>query len=223
MPTERVWVTPDILLTHNGVTVYFTYQNNDIDHPVSEHLYTVSGSDDSRGRFDVRALDVPSSKLLDMHPPYLSAQRNPAYETATEAQRAEWTRQWYEWTKYGGGHEQAIDAVIREAIDLGVISASSDGAAGGSTTLSTPAPAEAATLCQRITALDEQGLCACDGDMQTLLAQLIEHAKVFHDLATAVRGLQGEDWLEPSCTGSVNLEAAKRSTRQAIAALTGIA
>lgn len=214
---------PDILMTHKGVRVYFTYRDNDIEQPASDYLFTTSATDGNEGRFDVRSLDVPCKEQLDMHPPYLTAHGNPAYATATDAQRAEWKQQWHEWLNYGGGQEQAIHAVIREAIDLGLIVASPDGANEDPTALPNSGPSGATTLCQRIIELDEQGQCPSDVDMHDLLAQLATHVKLIDNLATAVRALKSESWLEPTLTATEGLESAKRSTLKAITALTGIA
>lgn len=135
MPTSSEWVEPEVFLSHNNVTVYHTYKDDDIGQGARTHWFTTNSISDDES-FDVRDFDVPSKALLTYHPPYLAADVNHEFATATVEQKAEWKRQWEEWFKDGGGQEQAIATVIKEAIDLGLITASEDGGAGEETAAS---------------------------------------------------------------------------------------
>lgn len=120
MPTKTVWVAPEEFLTHKGVTVYHTYKENDIDDCRHPYCFTTCGTSDDEF-FDVWKLDVPSKDLLKAHPPYLTVS-NPEYLTATPEVKAEWTRQWTDW--HNGGEARIVAAILKEAIDLGLIPAS---------------------------------------------------------------------------------------------------
>lgn len=122
MPTSTDWVMPDVFMTHNNVTVYRTYKDGDVGQGANTHYFTTDCYSDDHS-FDVREVDVPSKELLNNHPPYLAADVNPEFATATGEQKAEWRRQWDEWHEDGGGEEQAIATIIKEAIDLGLIKA----------------------------------------------------------------------------------------------------
>ena len=121
MPTSTVWVKPLVFLTHRDVTVYHAYEDDDFDQGACRYSYTTHSTTDEE-HFDVRYLEVPSVALLENHPPFLAADCNPAFATATDAQKAEWQQQWQEWRKEGRAEDQAIVAIIKEGIDLGLIS-----------------------------------------------------------------------------------------------------
>lgn len=120
MPTITGWIAPDAFMVHKDVTVYHTYTNDDFYQGRHPYRYTLDGdSDDSS--FDVRALEVDCSGMLEKHPPFLTASLNPEFEHASAEQIAEWKAQWKEWRKEGGGLESAIKAVISAAIDKGLL------------------------------------------------------------------------------------------------------
>lgn len=120
MPYITSWVDPEVFLVHKGITVYHTYNDNDFGQGRLTYWFTTNGFSDEDS-FDVRELDVPSKVRLNDHPPFLSASSNPAFETASEEQKAEWRQQWAAW--HDGGEENIIRAMIIEAIDLGLITA----------------------------------------------------------------------------------------------------
>ncbi|MBA9846557.1 hypothetical protein DEE93_16540 [Ralstonia pickettii] len=122
MPTSTAWVEPEVFLTHGNVTVYHTYRDDDVAQGTQTFWYTTSSTSDDE-HFDVRDVQVPSAALLKNRPPFLAADCNPAFATATNEQKAEWQRQWTEWNMEGGGQDQAIMAILKEGIDLGLISA----------------------------------------------------------------------------------------------------
>ena len=122
MPYRTIWANPDIFLTHNDVTVYFTYEDDDIDQGTQNYWFTTDGYSDEE-QFDVRDLDVPSKHLLLGHPPCLSADTNPAFATASDEQKKAWRDEWQAWTCPGGKEDQAIITILKEAIDMGLIKA----------------------------------------------------------------------------------------------------
>lgn len=122
MPVSIEWIEPEVFLTHGDVTIYHTYKNDDVTQGENTYWFTADNTSDDNP-FDVRELDVPSKSLLASHPPFLSESANPAFATASEEQKAQWGCQWDEWNKEGGGHDQAIVTIIKEGIDLGLISA----------------------------------------------------------------------------------------------------
>ncbi|ENZ77735.1 MULTISPECIES: hypothetical protein [Ralstonia] len=122
MPTSTVWVEPQVFLTYRDVTVYHAYEADDIAQGACKYSYTTNNTTDEE-HFDVRYLEVPGVALLEKHPPFLAADCNPEFATATDEQKAEWQRQWADWRKEGGGEDQAIITIIKEGIDLGLITA----------------------------------------------------------------------------------------------------
>lgn len=123
MPTCSAWVEPDVFLTHNEVIIYNTYKDDDINQGANTYSFTASSISDEES-FDVRDFDVPSSSLLKNHPPFLAADCNPDFATATDEQKATWKQQWNAWQN--GGEEAIIRAVITEAIELGLITTPDD-------------------------------------------------------------------------------------------------
>jgi hypothetical protein len=108
MPFKTVGVEAELLLTHGGVSVYYTYENDDIDQGRNRYWYTTHEfADDAEYRFDVRDLD--SAYLLDEHPPYLQGEHD------TLENRAAW-QSWHE-----VGEPDAIRSIIVASIDAGLI------------------------------------------------------------------------------------------------------
>lgn len=125
MPEKIIQVEAERFLVHNGVTVFHTYVNGDVDQGRNTNYFTTMRYEiEGEEEFDVRDLKVPSRHLLDEHPPCLSRSCNPQWDTASEQQKAEWAAQWDAW--HNGGEERAIRTIITEAIDLGLIRAGED-------------------------------------------------------------------------------------------------
>lgn len=62
MPTTTTWVDPDLFLTHNGVNVFHTYKDDDVEQGQSFCWYTLNCCEDDHA-FDVR-------DLTDEHVPF---------------------------------------------------------------------------------------------------------------------------------------------------------
>ena len=58
MPYKTIWVEPEVFLEHNGVTVYHTYRDDDIDQGANWFLFTLreDGGED-KDAFDIRDVD----------------------------------------------------------------------------------------------------------------------------------------------------------------------
>lgn len=120
MPTITQWCPPAVFLKHNGVTVYCVYKNDDVDQGRQEFKFTTHDADDE-GQFDIREdLKVSSLSRLDEHPPFLSM-TDARFAAATPEQRAQWKLDWEAWHAEGGGRHQAVTAILKEGIDLGLI------------------------------------------------------------------------------------------------------
>ncbi|MDK9702469.1 MAG: hypothetical protein OEL20_04965 [Sulfuritalea sp.] len=119
MPTRTTWVDPEVCLQHNDVTIYHTYRDDDMDQGRCRSYYTADGASDDNA-FDIRDLDVPSKALLAGHPPFLS-DSDPIYQGATPRQRKAFAADWTKWQEDGGGEDQAIRAVLKDAIEAGLI------------------------------------------------------------------------------------------------------
>jgi hypothetical protein len=133
MPTRTESVDPEVFLEHNGVTIYHIYKNDDIDASAREFWFTVDpdqGSDDNGhgtgGTFDVRQLPIPKAgPSLRDQPPFLGYEegerlgfktyddwvKSPEYEDLQ--------RLWDTW--HSSGRIDAIKNIIRNAIDIGVL------------------------------------------------------------------------------------------------------
>lgn len=107
MPYETVWAEPGLFFTHNGVNVFHTYKDDDIEQGENRHHYTLNATSDE-DHFDVRDFDTLG--LLKQHPPYIDT-RGPAEEQAER--RALWDA-WFE-----TGEPAALKAVIAAALDDG--------------------------------------------------------------------------------------------------------
>ncbi|WP_066338601.1 hypothetical protein [Azohydromonas lata] len=119
MPTCSQWVDPEVFMEHAGVTVYRTYVDDDTSQGPSTYSFTLDClSDDNH--FDVRDLALPSRRKLDEHPPFLGESFE-HYRLASAQQREEWRNAWTAWQAPGGGQDQAIQVVLRDAIDRGLL------------------------------------------------------------------------------------------------------
>ncbi len=121
MPTKSTWVRPETMLVHNTVTVYHTYENDDVDQGTNRYWFTLNPDADDEA-FDIREL---SPSVLDGHPPYLCADANPEFANATQEQINTWRQQWVEWITEG--ECQAIRQALMDAIDRGVLKNLHDG------------------------------------------------------------------------------------------------
>ncbi len=119
MPTSTAWVEPEVFITHAGVTVYRTYDDDDVSQGTKAYWFTCDSTSDNSS-FDVRELDTPSRSTLNSRPPYLRSDLNPEFDSATPEQRERWAREWRDWSN--GGEEAAIRKVLQEAIDAGLLS-----------------------------------------------------------------------------------------------------
>lgn len=94
MPTQTVSVEAEVFVEHDGVVVYHTYKDDDIDQGESGVYFRVNDGDDEAQEFDVRDLPgyTPMSRGCE----------------AYEVREAE--------------HEERKKAVIKAAIDSGILS-----------------------------------------------------------------------------------------------------
>ena len=117
MPYKTVWVEPEVFLEHNGVTVYHTYKDDDIDQGANWYWFTLQelGSE-CEGAFDIR--DVDPLDLLKSHPPHRGG---PEWESATPQERDAIMEAWGKW--HESGFDEARRDVLRHAIDKGLLKA----------------------------------------------------------------------------------------------------
>jgi hypothetical protein len=117
MPYLTEWVEPDVFLTHNGVTVYCTYKDDDMQNGPRSSCFSLNDlcgeqecacvGGNCKYVFDVRELanwtDLP-------HPPFLSGDNN-----TLENKKA--------WEKCHDDRveEKHVQTVIREALDRGLL------------------------------------------------------------------------------------------------------
>lgn len=118
MPCKTEWVDPELFMEHAGVKIYHTYVDDDVDQGRNSNIFSTEAYDDEH-QFHVRDLDVPSRKLLDAHPPFLSESSSPEWVTATSQQKDQWRKEWADWL--AAGETAVIRAMIIEAIEAGII------------------------------------------------------------------------------------------------------
>jgi hypothetical protein len=111
MPTITTWIAPELFMTHNGVNVFRTYEDDDMDQGEMFYSFTLNCVEDGQV-FDVRDLDVPEQALLAGQPPYITS-------SLPEDRKAELRLQWDAWIKEV--EPAAIKAVIRAALDAGLV------------------------------------------------------------------------------------------------------
>ena len=73
MPTQTVWVEPELLVEHQGVRVFHTYKEDDFDQGAQRYWFTVNSL---CGELDRRCDDQPCRHVFDVHE--LSTWRGPA-------------------------------------------------------------------------------------------------------------------------------------------------
>ena len=122
MPYIQTRVMPEQFITHKGVTVFHTYQHDDVEEGPSRYSFTLDPHNDGEDlvSFDVRDLETPNASLLNLHPPYLTLS-DPRYADADEATREQWFLDWKAWRD--GGERDAIAQIVRSAMDLGLLQA----------------------------------------------------------------------------------------------------
>lgn len=124
MPTASRWVDPEIYLTYKGVSVYRAYEDDDIAQgPLWYHFTLDCTSDDNH--FDIRDLDVPLGPRVEPDTPFLT-NTDARYAKASEEERDAMRKAWTDWHKKGGGFDQARWAILRDAIDKGLLVAPED-------------------------------------------------------------------------------------------------
>lgn len=116
MPYKIIWVEPEVFLEHNGVTVYHTYRDDDIDQGTDRYWFRLD-QEENDGKFDI--LDVDPLNLLKNHPPFFKV--NPSWESATPQERDAIMEAWNKW--HESGFDEARRAVLKHAIDNGLLKA----------------------------------------------------------------------------------------------------
>ena len=113
MPYIHEWVEPAIFFEYNGIQIYYTYRDDDIEQRTSEYYYTTDKYETdyktgfSEAMFDVRELP---NWIEPLHPPYLDFTMGKEVYQKIELQ----------WQLYNneGVLDTHIKKIIREAIDL---------------------------------------------------------------------------------------------------------
>ena len=121
MASIPVVVAPEVRLEYKGVVIFYTYVDDDRDQGRCSYWFTTE-QERTNDPFDVRKLKVPARRMLDAHPPFL-ADDNPEYRVANDAQRAVFRVWWQEWRAPCGVESHAIDSILRQAVDIGLITA----------------------------------------------------------------------------------------------------
>lgn len=202
MPTKTINVAPEVFLDHQGVTVYHVYHGDDVDMGRVHGCFSVRSADDfdDFDEFDIAKFDgVPSYAALHV---LVTTQRR--YMSSGDRKK---------WVKHLK-HAQA--AVLKEAIELGLIQPP---AKAGAKAVEEPA---AASLCERLTALDEEGHSPLDETMVNDLAELVSYLPSITALAKAVRQLESHGILTMDSDATPR-DRAKQAARKAVADLQGIA
>ena len=114
MPYKPIWVEPEVFLEHNGVTVYHTYRDDDIDQGANWYWFRLDQEENDEGKFYIRDLDT--DKLLDNHPPYWNVTE---WDSATPQERDAILEAWDMWRE--SGFYEARRAVLKHAIDNGLL------------------------------------------------------------------------------------------------------
>lgn len=121
MPYKEIRIKPGRFLSRNGVPVYHAYKDGHIDEPRTfEFTMDPDHEGEELATFDVRELKVDNVGLLDGHPPYQTTS-DPKWAAADDETRVRWVEEWKQWR--AGGELRAIKAVIRMAIDKGLLKA----------------------------------------------------------------------------------------------------
>ena len=123
MPYQTQWVDPELYLRHQEVSVYHTYDDNDIDQGANTYWFTLDPKcgDDScscpasargcRFVFDVREL---KTYVEPEHPPHINIAKD------SEEERTIKEKAWEEFHR-SGIEEKARREAIEKAIELGLL------------------------------------------------------------------------------------------------------
>ena len=65
MPYRSEWAPAELALEHNGVCVYHTYKNDDIDQGPKLYWFVLDRSEGEEDAFDVRDLELPEDFDVD--------------------------------------------------------------------------------------------------------------------------------------------------------------
>lgn len=106
MPYKKVYVDPEVFLTHRGTKVYNVYKDDDCENnPPREYWFTLDGRGGEDTAFDVRELKTWAPPE---YPPFLCG------EDATPAN-------WAAWDKFRADNveEKAVKTAILAALDSG--------------------------------------------------------------------------------------------------------
>lgn len=107
MPYREIYVPPELFLTHNGVNVFHAY--GDDEYNDKKNFWFTLDTTDNDAQFDLRILDVPARAVLDQHPPY----QQPGVNDNDDLIKA--------WNDWHAGQEERLKAILREAIDAGLL------------------------------------------------------------------------------------------------------
>lgn len=115
MPYQEIWVKAETVLTHNGVTVYRTYTEDELNSP-RKYTFTTNpdhSDGDEDDQANVRLLGVPAAAALRCSPPLISSVMDPEW---VKVEKKRLWRKWREEIEPG-----LILQALREAIDAGLI------------------------------------------------------------------------------------------------------
>ena len=115
MPTSAAWTEPELFLEHNGVKVYHTYRDDDMDQGALEYSFTADCGSDEHS-FDIREFETEIK--LEPGVPFISMS-NPEFSKATSKQRKHWEGAWLKWNCVG--FDEAKKAILIEAIEKGLL------------------------------------------------------------------------------------------------------
>ncbi len=123
MPIRSTWVDPEIMLHHNGVTIYCTYEGDDFNQGRLNYHFVLDPLEQEGGEtvFDVRELPAPTEgPSLNDEPAYIS-RREAGFDTVEAWQASEEckrrTSEWQTWLQVG--RAEAVRNTLRWAIDAG--------------------------------------------------------------------------------------------------------
>ncbi len=62
MPTQTVWIEPELLLEHHGVRVFHTYKEDDYDQGAKRYWFTVNSPRSMAARIEAQMLSCSRSQ-----------------------------------------------------------------------------------------------------------------------------------------------------------------
>ena len=123
MPYLSQWVAPEVFLTHNGVTIYHTYKDDDWEQGPQTYWFVTDEMASQDDGFDVR--ELPLWPGVNQHPPFMTEETARAQGFKS---RVEWFHhpdhekvraKWAVWNK--AGEPEAIRKTLTDAIDRGLL------------------------------------------------------------------------------------------------------